>query len=171
MKHDDEFESFVRRRRGHLVGTATVLTAGDAFLAEDLVQGTLVRLYLAWGRARSGNVEAYARRVLVNAFIDHRRRPFVRREHTVESLPDSAQTAGAELDDTHLLGALAALPPRMRAAVVLRHVEDLSVEDAAAALGCSAGTVKSQTARGIAKLRDALELHRQPVTTSVGDLS
>jgi len=172
VKHDDEFESFVRRRRGHLVGTATVLTAGDAFLAEDLVQGTLVRLYLAWGRARSGNVEAYARRVLVNAFIDHRRRPFVRREHTVESLPDSVQTAGAELDDTHLLGALAALPPRMRAAVVLRHVEDLSVEDTAATLGCSTGTVKSQTARGIAKLRDALELHRQPVTTTpVGDLS
>ena len=172
MKHDDEFESFVRRRRGHLVGTATVLTAGDAFLAEDLVQGTLVRLYLAWGRARSGNVDAYARRVLVNAFIDHRRRPSVRREHTVESLPDAPQVHGAELDDTDLLAALAALPPRMRAAVVLRHVEDLSVEDAAAALGCSTGNVKSQTARGIAKLRDALELHRPPpVTTPVGEQS
>jgi RNA polymerase sigma-70 factor (sigma-E family) len=172
VKHDDEFESFVRRRRGHLVGTATVLTAGDAFLAEDLVQGTLVRLYLAWGRASSGNVDAYARRVLVNAFIDHRRRPFVRREHAVESLPETAQAAGAELDDTDLLSALAALPPRMRAAVVLRHVEDLSVEDVAAALGCSTGTVKSQTARGITKLRDALALHRRPaLTTPVGDLS
>ena len=166
VRHDDEFETFVRRRRGHLVGTATALTAGDAFLAEDLVQGTLVRLYLAWGRARSGNVDAYARRVLVNAFIDHRRRPFVRRERAVETIPDSAATVASPQADTQLLTALAGLPPRQRAAVVLRHVEDLSVEDVATALGCSTGTVKSQTARGIAKLRDALELHRQPVTTT-----
>jgi RNA polymerase sigma-70 factor (sigma-E family) len=172
VKHDDEFERFVRDRRGQLVGTATVLTAGDGFLAEDLVQGTLVRLYLAWGRARSGNVDAYARRVLVNAFIDHRRRPFVRRERAVATLPDTATSRGAALDDTELLTALAALPPRMRAAVVLRHVEDLSVEDVATALGCSAGTVKSQTARGLAKLRDALERHREPVsTTPLGDPS
>jgi RNA polymerase sigma-70 factor (sigma-E family) len=157
VKHDDEFEKFVQRRRSHLVGTASALTAGDAFLAEDLVQGTLVRLYLAWGKARSGNVEAYARRVLVNAFIDHRRRPFVRRERAVASLPDTATPRSATADDAHLLAALAALPPRMRAAVVLRHVEDLSVEDAAAALGCSTGTVKSQTARGLAKLRDTLD--------------
>jgi RNA polymerase sigma-70 factor (sigma-E family) len=171
VRHDDEFESFVRRRRGHLVRTATALTAGDGFLAEDLVQGSLVRLYLAWGRARSGNVEAYARRVLVNAFIDHRRRPFVRRERTVDTLPDAAVAGGGELDDTRLLHALAGLPSRMRAAVVLRHVEDLSVEDVAEVLGCSTGTVKSQTARGIAKLREALETD-QPVTVTLqGDPS
>jgi len=170
VKHDDEFEMFVRGRRSHLVGTATALTAGDTFLAEDLVQGTLVRLYLAWGRARSGNVEAYARRVLVNAFIDHRRRPFVRRERAVASLPDAAARRSADTDDTHLLAALATLPPRMRAAVVLRHVEDLSVEDAATALGCSTGTVKSQTARGIAKLRDALD-NESVSTAPKGDLS
>ena len=167
MKHDDEFETFVRNGRGRLVGTATALTAGDAFLAEDLVQGTLVRLYLAWGRARSGNVEAYARRVLVNAFIDHRRRPFVRRESSVPSLPEAASgVAERDVDDTRLFNALAELPPRMRAAVVLRHVEDLSVEDAATALGCTPGTVKSQTARALAKLREALELHRDPVTVA-----
>ena len=172
MKHDDEFEEFVRRRRRHLVLTATALTAGDAFLAEDLVQGTLVRVYLAWKRARSGNVEAYARRVLVNAFIDHRRRPFVRREHVVASLPEAAASAGPDLDNGYLLSALAALPPRMRAAVVLRHVDDLSVEDTAAALGCSAGTVKSQTARALAKLRESLELSRHPIgTTLQGDPS
>ena len=172
VKHDDEFESFVRRRRGHLVGTATALTAGDAFLAEDLVQGTLIRLYLAWGRARSGNVEAYARRVLVNAFIDHRRRPFVRREQAVESLPESAVAPVSVLDDAELLTALADLPPRQRAAVVLRHVENLSVDDVASALGCSTGNVKSQTARGIAKLRETLERIRQPaITAPQGDLS
>lgn len=163
MRHDDEFEGFVRNRRSHLVRTATVLTAGDSFLAEDLVQGSLVRLYLAWGKARSGNVDAYARRVLVNAFIDHRRRPFVRREHVVASPPDAAAASRDDLDDTRLLHALADLPARMRAAVVLRHVEDLSVDDVAAALGCSTGTVKSQTARGIAKLRDALESQVQTI--------
>lgn len=172
MRHDDEFEGFVRGRRGHLVRTATVLTAGDAYLAEDLVQGTLVRLYLAWGKARSGNLEAYARRVLVNAFIDHRRRPFVRRERAVESLPDIAASSDTELGDTRLIGALATLPARMRAAVVLRHVEDLSVEDVAEALGCSTGTVKSQTARGLAKLREALESQQQAhVTALQGDPS
>ena len=173
MKHDDEFEAFVRHRRARLVGTATALTAGDAVLAEDLVQGTLVRLYLAWGRARSGNVEAYARRVLVNAFIDHRRRPFVRRERTVAALPDAASVAvDRDFGDAQLFNALAELPPRMRAAVVLRHVEDLSVEDAAATLGCTPGTVKSQTARALAKLRESLEPHRDPISaTTQGDPS
>ncbi|HEX2893279.1 MAG TPA: SigE family RNA polymerase sigma factor [Marmoricola sp.] len=166
MRHEHEFEEFVRRRRRALLTTATALTAGDAFLAEDLVQGTLVRVYLAWKRARSGNVDAYARRVLVNAFIDHRRRPFVRREHVVASPPDRAAAAGADLDDSHLLAALAELPPRMRAAVVLRHVDDLSVEDTAAALGCSTGTVKSQTARALAKLRDSLAMPPEPITTA-----
>jgi RNA polymerase sigma-70 factor (sigma-E family) len=177
VRHDEEFETFVRDHRGQLLRTATVLTAGDGFLAEDLVQGSLVRLYLAWGKARSGNVEAYARRVLVNAFIDHRRRPVVRRESAVAAPPDRVfgtdvfGSALAEIDHTRLLEALAGLPARMRAAVVLRHVEDLSVEDVAAALGCSTGTVKSQTARGIAKLRDALGSSQPVVATVQGDLS
>jgi RNA polymerase sigma-70 factor (sigma-E family) len=159
---DAEFEDFVRRRRSHLLGTAVVLTAGDHHLAEDLVQGVLVRLYLAWGRAtRRGGIDAYARRALVNAFIDHRRRPSVARETVTDTVPDRAAatapgTLGEEAVDAELLAALRALPERMRAAVVLRHVADLSVEDAADALGCSPGTVKSQTARGLAKLRELL---------------
>ncbi|WGY01086.1 SigE family RNA polymerase sigma factor [Nocardioides sp. QY071] len=157
---DAEFEDFVRRRRSHLLGTAVVLTAGDHHLAEDLVQGVLVRLYLAWGRAtRRGGVDAYARRALVNAFIDHRRRPSVARETVTDAVPDRAAATSylaAEPVDAELLAALRALPERMRAAVVLRHVADLSVEDAADALGCSPGTVKSQTARGLAKLRELL---------------
>ncbi|WP_418062186.1 SigE family RNA polymerase sigma factor [Pimelobacter simplex] len=162
---DAEFEDFVRRRRSHLLGTALVLTAGDVHLAEDLVQGTLVRLYLAWGRAsRRGAVDAYARRSLVNAFIDHRRRPAVTRETVTDTLPDRAGVVVAEPVDGELMAALAALPDRMRAAVVLRHVADLSVEDAADALGCSVGTVKSQTARGLAKLRELLA--PQPATLS-----
>lgn len=153
--HEAEFESFVRERRGELVSTATLLAGGDAHLAEDLVQSALVRLYLAWGRARAGNPRGYARRILVNASIDHVRRPWVRRERSTDLLPDTAAGPLAETDEA-MLAALRALPPRMRAAVVLRHVEDLSVEDTADALGCSTGTVKSQTARGLDKLRQLL---------------
>lgn len=143
------------------MATAIHLT-GDGHLAEDLVQQALVRLYLAWGRARTLSTPAYARRILVNAFVDHRRRPWVRRERSSETLPESAVPEVA-LPDRELFTALAALPPRMRAAVVLRHVEDLSVEEVADALGCSRGTVKSQTSRGLDKLRTALpHLERNP---------
>jgi RNA polymerase sigma-70 factor (sigma-E family) len=157
--HEAEYESFVRASRGRMLSTARVLTTGDSHLAEDLVQNALVRLYVSWERARRANTEAYARRVLVNCFVDHRRRPWVRREAVSDALPDHAAEAD-ELDDsvaTALLAALHDLPPRMRAAVVLRHVEDLSVEDVAGALGCSPGTVKSQTARGLEKLRTQLD--------------
>jgi RNA polymerase sigma-70 factor (sigma-E family) len=147
-----EFEDFVRRSRGELLATATSLTAGDRHLAEDLTQTALVRLYLAWARARGTRVEAYARRVLVNCFLDHRRRPWVRRERSVDTLPDAIGIDPARFDG-ELLAALRELPPRMRAAIVLRHVEDRSVEEVADALGCSIGTVKSQTARGLDKLR------------------
>lgn len=157
-----EYEAFVREQRSRLLATAVHLT-GDAHLAEDLVQTTLVRLYLAWARARTLSTAAYARRILVNSFVDHRRRPWVRREHSAESLPDRGQAAASERPDDGLLAALADLPPRMRAAVVLRHVEDLSVEEVADALGCSRGTVKSQTSRGLEKLRTALpHLERNP---------
>ena len=151
-----ENEAFVRQQRGRLVATATHLTGGDAHLAEDLVQQTLVRLYLVWGRARKLSTAAYTRRILVNVFVDHRRRPWVRRELAHESLPDSAALAAAAGPDPELLAALTDLPPRMRAAVVLRHIDDLSVQEVADALGCSSGTVKSQTARGLEKLRAAL---------------
>jgi RNA polymerase sigma-70 factor (sigma-E family) len=147
-----EFEEFVRRSRGELLVTATTLAAGDRHLAEDLTQTALVRLYLAWGRARGTRIEAYARRVLVNCFLDHRRRPWVSRERSVETLPDNPALDAVSLDG-ELVDALRELPPRMRAAVVLRHVEDRSVEEVADALGCSTGTVKSQTARGLDKLR------------------
>lgn len=156
LPRDDEFATFVREHRGRLVATARLLTGGDQHLAEDLVQTALVRVYLAWGRARAGNPGAYARRVLVNGFIDHRRRPWVRREESSSDLPDAAVSDDAFGDDPALVAALADLPPRMRAAVVLRHVHDLSVEETADALGCSTGTVKSQTARALDKLRTAL---------------
>jgi RNA polymerase sigma-70 factor (sigma-E family) len=158
LKRDEsEFEEFVRTRRAALLRSARNLTAGDEHLAEDLVQSTIVRIYLAWGRVKDRDrVDAYARRVLLNCFLDHRRRPFVSRERTTDAIPDLEATSRTGVIDHELLAALQTIPPRMRAALVLRHVEDLSVEETATLLGCSVGTVKSQTARGLQKLRQAL---------------
>lgn len=161
---DTEFEAFVRSRRGALLRTASLLAAGDVHLAEDIVQSCLTRLYVAWPRARRHSLDAYVRRMLVNALIDEKRRPS-RREKATGMLPDrpSADEVSSTVQDPELLRALAALPIGMRAAVVLRHVDDLSVDDTAAALRCSTGNVKSQTARGLDKLRE--KLGSQPVTS------
>ena len=158
---DDEFREYVLARRAGLVRTATLLTAGDAHLAEDLVQATLSRLYVAWPRFRQmRNPEGYVRRALVNALVDESRRPW-RRERSHAELPEPAADHEAVSPGRveALNEALAALPTRMRAALVLRYFHDLSVEDTADALGCSQGTVKSQTARGIDRLRVVLGAH------------
>ena len=153
---DDDYAAFVRENRGWLVRAALALTGGDAHLAEDLVQNALVRVYLRWSRIRSGCPAAYARKALVSCLIDDRRRSSVRRE-AVGDVPDRP-VAPEELDevDPELVAALAKLGPRMRAAVVLRHVYDLPVDEVAEALGCSTGNVKSQTARGLTRLRELL---------------
>jgi RNA polymerase sigma-70 factor (sigma-E family) len=151
---DDEFEAYVRRRRGAMLRSATVLAGGDGHLAEDLVQGALVRLYVRWARARRGNLDAYANRILVNLLIDEKRRPAARHEDPRAVPPEVLSSDQQSGGDPEILDGLRSLSAGMRAAVVLRHVEGLSVEETAAALGCSPGTVKSQTARGLAHLRD-----------------
>lgn len=161
---DDEFEAFVRGNRAWLVRFAGTLTAGDAHLAEDLVQAALVRVYLA-KPSRTPDLHGYVRRAVVNGLIDHERRPFSRRERSTPELPERAAATSADRVDPELIAALAALPTRMRAAVVLRHVEGLSVEETANALGCSTGNVKSQSARGLDKLRDLLS-HGEPPTAT-----
>ncbi len=154
---DTHFQDYVRARRGVLLNIATLLCAGDRHRAEDLVQIALTRLYTAWPRARRMDVDAYVRRILVNALIDEKRRPFARRETPLSEPPEPRRYADHDPDeDGALRAALADLPPRMRAAVVLRHVEGLSVDETASALRCSTGTVKSQTARALDKLRAAL---------------
>jgi RNA polymerase sigma-70 factor (sigma-E family) len=151
---DKEFQDFVRRRRETLLNTATVMTGGDQHLAEDLVQVCLTKLYLAWPRIKAMQLDAYARRVLVNALIDEKRRRHRRREQVWADVPDRPQRTETNGDRFDLLEALGQLPPGMRAAVVLRHVEGLSTEETADALRCSTGNVKSQTARGLARLRE-----------------
>ncbi|AGL19279.1 RNA polymerase sigma-E factor [Actinoplanes sp. N902-109] len=146
-------------RRAELVRTATLLTAGDAHLAEDLVQATLTKLYVAWGSVRrADNPDAYVRRTLVNALIDERRRLWWRRERPMAELPDRSAVDGdsGHLNDD-LRAALKDLGPRMRAAVVFRYLYDLDIAQTADALGCSPGTVKSQTARALERLRAVLD--------------
>jgi RNA polymerase sigma-70 factor (sigma-E family) len=154
-EREDAFRAYVQDHRAELVRAATLLTSGDTHLAEDLVQVTLTRLYVAWhrvdGRRSPG---AYARRILVNAFIDDTRRPLRRRERShgaVPELPAPGAIGFEEREAVHR--ALADLPPRMRAAVVLRHWLQLDVRETADVLGCSEGTVKSQTASGLERLR------------------
>jgi RNA polymerase sigma-70 factor (sigma-E family) len=152
-----DFESYVAARRVHLRRTAYLL-CGDWDRAEDIVQDALTRLYVHWRRAsRADSVDAYVRRTLVNAFLTERRRPW-RRERATDRVPETAYadsaTAGGERD--RLRRALAELGASQRAVVVLRYWDDLSVEQTAAALGCSTGNVKSQSARGLARLREVL---------------
>ena len=157
-ERDEQFHSFVLSHRPRLVRTATLLTAGDGYLAEDLVQSALTKLYVAWPSfRRADNPEGYLRRTLVNALTDERRRWWRRHERSMAEPPERVrdEPGGDEIDEG-LRSALRDLPPKMRAAVVFRYFYDLDVADTADALGCSVGTVKSQTARALDRLRTVL---------------
>lgn len=157
---EESYCEFVGSRRRKLLRTAFLFT-GEWHQAEDLVQIALAKLYLAWPKVqRRGEVDAYARRTLLNAYLDERRRPW-RREQSTDPVPDAVDANSSS--DGHdpylrqqLLAALAETPPRQRATLVLRFWEDLSVDQVADILNCSTGNVKSQTARGLERLRDVL---------------
>lgn len=157
-ERDSEFVEFVTAQRTPLLRMARLLTAGDDAGAEDLVQTTLTRLYLHWGRVRrAGNPVGYARTSLTHAFVDEQRRAYKRRELTTDVVTDRAEPAhDRELPDL-VMAALAQLAPRQRAVVVLRHFLDLDVAETARMLGCSTGTVKSQNAKALDRLRSVLE--------------
>jgi RNA polymerase sigma-70 factor (sigma-E family) len=132
------------------------LMCGDWHTAEDLAQTTLAKVFVSWRRIRRQDaVHAYATRTLVNAYLADKR---LRRntELLTGNIPDRAVDSPAPETRIVVLNALATLPPRGRAVVVLRYWADLSVEQAAAVLGCSPGNVKSQSARALEKLRVAL---------------
>jgi RNA polymerase sigma-70 factor (sigma-E family) len=152
----DEFTGFAAADATRLLRIAYLLT-GDRTAAEDLLQDVLERTYVAWPRI--DNPFAYARTVLArqaaNRWRSRARRPQVPLEeadHPVQ--PDPAARAD---DRDQLMRALADLPTRQRAAVVLRYLEELSEVETAAVLRCSVGNVKSQTSRGLAKLRSVLD--------------
>jgi RNA polymerase sigma-70 factor (sigma-E family) len=155
---DSSFEEFVAATSGRLFTMARLLTGGDRAAAEDLLQGAFERAYRHWRRiCRRDDPERYVRRILVNASVDRWRR--LRRHPEAPLGTGGAEPAGADqtallADRDLLLRALAALPARQRAVLVLRYFEDLSEAQTATVLGCSVGTVKSQAARALARLRD-----------------
>ena len=156
---DEEFVAYYAARAGNLRNTAYLL-CGDWHLAEDLTQITFTKLYRAWRRIQRHEVlDQYARRVLLRAFLDERRRPWRREMATVpgSSTLDRIASDDAAPDERMLLDtALSRLSARHRAVLVLRFWDDLSVEQVADILRCSTGTVKSQTSRGLAALRAVL---------------
>lgn len=137
---------------------AAYLMCGDWHTADDVVATAVVKLYRDWGRlSRLGNLDAYVRRMVLTAWLDEQRRPW-RRERSMPAPPSRAVAAGdgPVADRLTILGHLAALPARRRAVIVLRYYCDLSVEETAEVMGCSAGTVKSQTARALDALRASM---------------
>ncbi|WP_328339811.1 SigE family RNA polymerase sigma factor [Micromonospora sp. NBC_00421] len=153
---DAAFAAYFAARSEAMRGTAYLL-CGDWHRAEDLVQTAFTKLYLVWNRvSRHEVLDAYVRQILVRTFLDERRRGWWRRERV--GAEQSERPAPPESPENRLvlLQALAAVPPRQRAVLVLRYWEDQSVEEAAAVLGCSTGTVKSQSARGLETLRGLL---------------
>lgn len=155
-RRDEEFVDYVTARRAYLRRFAYLL-CGDWHFAEDIVQNALTKVYLAWPRIRrAGTEEAYVRKVVLRCFLDEKRRSW-RRETSVAELPENAHPIGLGFEEIdELRSAVAGLPDRQRAAIVLRHWAGLSMEEIANDLGCSVGTVKSQVSRGVERLRTNL---------------
>jgi RNA polymerase sigma-70 factor (sigma-E family) len=154
-ERDADFTEYVAARRKALL-VAAYFCCGSWDHAEDVLQTALAKLYVAWPRVRRrGTEEAYVRRIIVTTSIDESRRPW-RRERSVDLVPDQGYEHADRAEWSDLMTALAALPPRQRQVVVLRHWLGLSVDETAADLGISPGTVKSQTAHGLEHLRRAL---------------
>ncbi|HEX9519081.1 MAG TPA: SigE family RNA polymerase sigma factor [Streptosporangiaceae bacterium] len=155
---DASFEEFVAGSSGRLFTVAILLTGRHRAEAEDLLQDVLERAYRRWGRiTRKGDPEPYVRQMLVNAAADRWRRLRYRREEPLaldSVVVPAGDEAGEAADRDVLLRALAMLPPRQRAVLVLRYFQDLSEAQTAAIMGCSIGTVKSQSSRALAKLRE-----------------
>src|SRR6266498_3707207 len=105
---EDQFRAYVLQSRGSLLRTATLLASGNAHQAEDLVQTVLLRMYVSWARIRADTRDAYARRMLVNAHLDERRRPHARHERNQAELPDVAVEEAQQSDtETAVFRALA----------------------------------------------------------------
>ncbi|WP_441246608.1 SigE family RNA polymerase sigma factor [Kitasatospora sp. McL0602] len=159
----EEFAGDAARRLFHVA----YLMCGDWHRAQDLVQTTLAKMYAVWGRLRQGGdeptLDAYARKVLLRTYLSQRR---LRRESEIvvaepgDYAPAAGRSGSPELRLT-LIAALRQLPPRNRAVVVLRYLDDHSLEDTAEILGCSLGAVKSLSSRSLGKLREILGEDRE----------
>jgi RNA polymerase sigma-70 factor (sigma-E family) len=164
------FEEFVRGRSVALLRRAYLLCAGDLAAAEDLLQDVLERMYPRW-RSIDIDPETYARAALANAAANRWRLRSRRVRETAWPADTASAPAGTVAGPEHELverdlaiRALAALPARTRAVLVLRYFEDMTEAETAAVLGCRVGTVKSLAFRGLARLRTML-VDQQPATT------
>jgi RNA polymerase sigma-70 factor (sigma-E family) len=153
---DEEFSAYMAASSVRLRRMAYLL-CGDWQRAEDELQAALVKLYLAWNRLQSpAALDGFVRKTVVRQLIDEHRRPR-RREQPQADLPEPATAAPMALEDRLAIReALAQVPPRQRAVLVLRYYEDCDVAETARLVGCSEGTVKSQAARGLGRLRELL---------------
>ncbi|WP_299517683.1 SigE family RNA polymerase sigma factor [uncultured Serinicoccus sp.] len=172
-REPEGFRAFVTERSPALLRTAWML-AGDPHTAEDLLQTALARTWPHWSRVRDQHPEAYVRKVMVRTNASWWSRRW-RGERPTEDLTaaaarsgDPSQAVARAADPQHavpeqldLARALRTLPLRQRQCVVLRHFDDLSVAETARLMGCSDGTVKSQTAKGLASLRAVVEQEEQ----------
>lgn len=155
-EREADFTAFVAARQGHLRRIAYAI-CGDWHLADDLLQITLVKLYVAWPRIRDKDAqEAYARRILVRTHIDETRRPSRRDVPGLEGHDAAAVEATSYEERSELFAALQDLPPMQRKVVVLRHWLGLSVRETADTLGIGEGTVKGYSSRALAALEVAL---------------
>ena len=160
---DADFTEYARARAPWLRKVAYLL-CGDWHRADDLVQASMLKLYTSWHRAgQVENVDGYARRTLINVFLTEQRGPWWQRvinharEPDPEMLADAHSAAALDLDAAlDLRAALAALPPKQRAAIVLHYRVDLPVREVAAILGASTPTAKVHLHRGRNRLRQLL---------------
>src|SRR5690349_10355136 len=156
QRDEASFEEFVAARSADLLRTAILLTR-DRGHAEDLLQTALVKAYRRWNRISAEDPYPYVRRILVTSAASWWR---LRTTQEIVSLPAYDPASPDETDRLaerdQMTAALAELPPRMRAVLVLRYTEDLSEAATAELLGCSIHTVRSQTVRGLSRLRALL---------------
>lgn len=155
-RDEDSYRQFAVSRSAALYRSACLMTSGDTHLAEDLVQETLSRMYTVWHRKKCiDNPDAYAKTVLVRAYLTHRRRRSSGEQPALRLPEQVVEMADSSLRVT-LLQALGQLPPKDRAVLVLRFWEDLSIEQTAEAMWTSSSAVRSRSSRALAKLRTML---------------
>jgi RNA polymerase sigma-70 factor (sigma-E family) len=151
-----EFADYMSARMPSLRRLALLLCQ-DWHRADDLVQAAMTRLYLRWDKASGAeSIDAYVRAILVREFIRERRTSWARRVSVTDQPPELPPPPPDREDFLDLRSAVAGLPPRQRAVLVLRFYCDMNVEQVAEALGCTSGTVKSQTAKALVTLRRVL---------------
>jgi RNA polymerase sigma-70 factor (sigma-E family) len=162
---EQEFEEFAIARTPHLYRSAWLL-CGDRHQAEDLVQETLAKVYVRWRRPLSSSIDnpaAYAQTTLTRTFLSAKRRRSST-ELPYADLPDQSVADTTSASDVRLAlrDALAELSPADRVVLVLRYLDDLSVEEVAARMGTSAGAVRSRSLRALERIRGRADLSLAP---------